>query len=66
MHRKNDEDKDYWKEMKFVYGSSQLHPISVSPGLAYDDADYGYIFFLCHHGYKWNWFHIYQLEFVLS
>ena len=36
MHRKNDEDKDYWKEMKFVYGSSQLHPISVSPGLAYE------------------------------
>ena len=43
------------------YGYGQLHPISVSPGLAYDNADYGYIYFLCHDGYKWNWFHIYQL-----
>ena len=34
------------------YGYGQLHPISVSPGLAYDNADYGYIYFLCHDGYK--------------
>jgi len=30
-------------EAEFVYGSGQLNPRSVSPGLAYDVDDFGYI-----------------------
>ena len=39
MHENNDDDRDYWKETEFVYGSGQLHPISVSPYLHFANSN---------------------------